>query len=219
MLKSQVSLLQKVQPLFSQQIVSRNFSTADNLLNKRKWISKWKNAFPSQVYTEVELMEDRCFDKILGYKEKSKLRRHRIFKQLLDRLVNEERVLLNPEKGKALARLAEHLIDTAKKGDVNGVYNLMHRKELTPKVFEELLPRYLGQEGKYTNLYRLHSESVQHTFKGRNVHKVNGNAVVEFKGNPLPPLLPPQEELERLTLEHLEKKLAVKKAIAKGFSL
>ena len=64
-----------------QLIACRNFSTTENLSIKRKWISKWKNAFPTQVYTEVDLPE-RCFDKIIDYGPKSKVRRRRMFKSI-----------------------------------------------------------------------------------------------------------------------------------------
>merc|ERR1712126_54704 len=213
-LKSEISMSKKLLHPFC-----RNFSITHNLSVKRKWISKWKNAFPTQVYTDVDL-EERCFDKIIQYGGKSKLHRHRMFTLLIEDLITKERLVLTVNKGKSLARLAEHMIDMAKQGDEVGVYTLLNRKELVPRVFEDLLPRYLEQDGKYTNLYRIHSESLpyyvrdKHDYKnykkdkkkGNLLHRKSGNSVIEFVGNPLPPLLLPQEELERLTLGYFEKK-------------
>ena len=66
---------------------------------------------------------------------------------------------------------------------------------MVPRVFEDLLPLYLSLEKEYTDIYRLHSRSLQSRYMGRNLHKFNGNSVVEFKKNSLPPLLPAAEEL------------------------
>ena len=55
----------------------------------------------------AEFLESACFDKILDVEIKSKERRRRLFKALLDRLVTQERVVVSYVRGKGLARLAE----------------------------------------------------------------------------------------------------------------
>lgn len=201
-----------------QVVFVREFSTTDELMIKRRHISKWKNKFPDQVYFEGDLKE-RCFDAVLDTRMKSKLRRRRTFKGLLDTLVEKERVVVTFGKGKALSRLAELLIDTAKRKDEPGVYTMLQRKELVPRVFEDLLPRYHDQAERYTKVYRLHSESLPFYRSGRLMHRQEGNAVVEFLGNQLPPLLPSEEELKDLTEKHMNKKKMKKDQIQEGTSL
>merc|ERR1712025_775321 len=215
--------MKKLQPIPLQFIIQRDFSTTDHLEIKGRWKSKWKNSFPHGVYTEMDL-DERCFDKVIDYKPISKWRRKRLFMKHLDELINFERVVLNVPKGRSLARLAELLIDTAKKGDENGVYCLLNRKELLPKVFDELLPRYLEMENGYTNLYRIHSDSLpakdKRGWKGNYIVRAQGCSVIEFKGNGLPPLVPSEEELEMKTLEQFrEKKNVMERILKRGTML
>jgi len=196
-------LIVSLQPL--QTFFSKDFSTNSILNIKRKHISKWKNAWPDQVYFEGDVQE-RCFDKILDTGLKSKERRRRMFRLLLDRLIDKERVVVTCAKGRALSRLAELLIDTAKRGDEPAVYCMIHRKELIPHVFDELLPRYMNQDRNYTKLYRLHSESLPFRRAARLINREAGNSVVEFIGNDLPPLLPTRDQLETLTLNRMIRK-------------
>lgn len=55
----------------------------------------------------AEWLEESCFDKVVDVKIKSKERRRRLFKLLLDNLVNQERVVVSYKRGIGLARIAE----------------------------------------------------------------------------------------------------------------
>ncbi|XP_065645012.1 uncharacterized protein LOC100199826 isoform X2 [Hydra vulgaris] len=186
-------------------ISCRQISITNPLSKKRRNISKWKNSFPSTVYTEVDL-EERCFDNILDTKTKNRFHRRNMFKLLLDRLITHERVVVTYVRGKGLARLTELLFDFAKNGNEPAVYSLMHRKELVPRVFKDLLPRFENLESGYTQMYHLQSEAIPQVRRGRLLHHIKGNAVVELVGNDLPPLLPTEEELQKLTFEYMMKK-------------
>ena len=135
-----------------------------------------------------------------------------------------------------MARLAEYLIENAKISDhlvvemlVQGERNFDDAESSKlRKVYEVLLPRYVDQDGKYLDMFQLHwtampkykpirgklyKKQQQREEDPNNPHKnrilapnAHGYCVVEFKGNNLPPILPPQEELEQLTLEHFTKK-------------
>ena len=55
----------------------------------------------------AEWLDESCFDKIVGIEIKSKERRRKLLKALLDRLVNQERVVVSYKRGIGLARLTE----------------------------------------------------------------------------------------------------------------
>merc|ERR1711973_120148 len=96
------------------------------------------------------------------------------------------------------------------------------------KVYEVLVPRFAEQDGKYIDIYRLHwtakpfynpiagpmyRRQVQVEKDENNplnnrylVPNREGYCVIEFKGNDLPPVLLPDDELEKLTLGHYTKK-------------
>lgn len=68
------------------------------------------------------------------------------------------------------------------------------KKELIPKVFGYLLPRYQNQVNGYTRVYQIPPRKSDMAKMG----------IVEFVGNNLPPLLPSDEELRKLKLQKLQ---------------
>ena len=68
-------------------------------------------------------------------------------------------------------------------------------------------------------MFHLQSEAVPRIRSGRLLHHEKGNAVVELIGNDLPPLLPTEEELEKLTFDYMMKKKKAIDNIRRGTSL
>lgn len=94
--------------------------------------------------------------------------------------------------------------------------NSFQRKELIPKVFDELLPRFAEQDGNYTTVYRVQSEALpRYHFKTLR-HRKDGNLVVELNGNSLPPMMPDSAEMEELTKRYFEDQKQQVEAPSKG---
>lgn len=234
----QVELASRLAPTISTfaTTATRSLATTQHPCNKRKWSSKWKY-IPPRIHPELldpSVVEPkRCFDAVLEYRHHNKLWRRKFFQRQLSELVQEERVITSIAKGKALARLAEYLIENAKLGDsvvveslIQGelVFDSTEETSKVRKLREVLLPRYADQSGGYLNVYRLHWTAKPHynPVRGKMYRKQEqveldpdnpknnryivpspqGYCVVEFKGNPLEPLVPPQQQMEQLTLEH-----------------
>ena len=73
-------------------------------------------------------------------------------------------------------------------------FSFQKKKDLIPKVFGHLLPRYEDIQGGYTKVYKIPPRKIDSAKMG----------IVEFVGNDLPPLLPSEEELRKLKLEKLK---------------
>ncbi|XP_031566725.1 uncharacterized protein LOC116301750 [Actinia tenebrosa] len=137
----------------------------------------------------------RNFEALLKFKIKSPERRKNLYKTLITAFVQHERIETTLSRCQDLSRVAERMIDLAKKGDEATVNSWLMQKELIPKVFGELLPRYEGMTSGYTRVYRIPPRKEDSAKMG----------IVEFIGNDLPQLLPDEDELRKLKLEKLKK--------------
>merc|ERR1712136_633044 len=227
-LKHELSAVSKLTPMLTSALLTttRNISTTEPNCNKRKWTSKWKRQ-PTQVYTELldpsVIDPHRCFDKVLQKRTRSTSERRADHHH--DR----------PWKGAGPAggvpdRKREGGDDLVVEALVQGErgYDEDDATGKVRKVYEVLVPRFAEQDGKYIDIYRLHwtakpfynpiagpmyRKQVQVEKDENNplnnrylVPNREGYCVIEFKGNDLPPVLLPDDELEKLTLGHYTKK-------------
>ncbi|XP_058956210.2 large ribosomal subunit protein bL17 [Pocillopora verrucosa] len=135
----------------------------------------------------------RPLENLLKFKPKNKEKRKHIYKKLITALVQYERIETTLNKCHDLSRVAERMIDLAKVGDEETINSWITKKNLIPKVFGHLLPRYENQVNGYTRVYKIPPRK-------RDMAKMG---IVEFVGNDLPPLLPSEEELRKLQLKKL----------------
>jgi len=139
----------------------------------------------------------------LKFKPKNKEKRKVIYKKLITALVQYERIETTINRCHDLSRVAERMIDLAKEGDEETINSWITKKELIPKVFGYLLPRYQNQVNGYTRVYQIPPRKTDMAKMG----------IVEFVGNNLPPLLPSDEELRNLKLQKLQELSAKSKGI------
>ncbi|XP_028400187.1 uncharacterized protein LOC114523452 isoform X2 [Dendronephthya gigantea] len=135
----------------------------------------------------------RSFDSLLKSRIKNAKVRQNIYRNLLTRLVQDERVVTTLVKCKDLSRVAERMIDLAKQGDEATIYTWINRKEIIPKVFDDLLYRFQHIDDNYTTVYKLPRRKFDSAEMG----------VVEFKGNKLPQLISNEQSFQE-TIEHSE---------------
>ena len=77
---------------------------------------------------------------------------------LVASLIAAEAIVTTEAKAKALRPVAEKLITKARKGGVHNhrqVVSFMGDKDMAPKLFEEIGPRYEGRPGGYTRILKL----------------------------------------------------------------
>lgn len=72
----------------------------------------------------------------------------------------------------------------------------MQEKDLLPKLFQVLAPRFAPHQGGYTRMVRIP--------KNDNLDRAE-RAVIEYKGNPLPPLPLPRRDGEKTLVNQLLK--------------
>uniref|UniRef100_A0A8D2D6P9 Large ribosomal subunit protein bL17m n=1 Tax=Sciurus vulgaris TaxID=55149 RepID=A0A8D2D6P9_SCIVU len=118
----------------------------------------------------------------------------RVFRRLglgpESRLVRHERIEASWALVDEMRGYAEKLIDYRKLGDTNERAMRMAdfwltEKDLIPKLFQVLAPRFQDQNGGYTRMLRIPNSREQDRAK---------MAVIEYKGKCLPPLpLPPRD--------------------------
>ncbi|KAI6660969.1 Ribosomal protein L17 [Oopsacas minuta] len=115
---------------------------------------------------------------------------------LIQQLVKYERLLITPHRAKILKKEANLLIDYAKIDDPASRKEIMillrNQLYLVPQLYD-IAERYSGIRGDYVSI-----------FPGPN--RVNTNqksAFIEYKGNPLPPLMPNLEEFEEMSKQKI----------------
>ncbi|KAG7317803.1 hypothetical protein KOW79_018838 [Hemibagrus wyckioides] len=109
-----------------------------------------------------------------------------MLRNILTGLVRHERIETTRARADEVRFYAEKLIDYAKKGDTNKKSMEMAdfwltEKDLIPKLFRVLAPRFENQSGGYTLMARIPNRE--------NLDRA-AMAVLEYKGNPFPPLFP-----------------------------
>ncbi|XP_061573200.1 39S ribosomal protein L17, mitochondrial [Cololabis saira] len=124
-----------------------------------------------------------------------------MLRNLLTGLVRHERIETTVGRADEVQFYAEKLIDYAKKGDTDDKAMKMAsfwltEKDLVPKLFKVLAPRFEEHSKGYTRMARLPSRE--------NLDRAK-MAVLEYKGNPFPPLYPVRKENELTLINQLLK--------------
>ncbi|XP_041649650.1 39S ribosomal protein L17, mitochondrial [Cheilinus undulatus] len=124
-----------------------------------------------------------------------------MLRNILTGLVRHERIETTLARADEVRFYAEKLIDYAKKGDTDEKAMKMAsfwltEKDLVPKLFKVLAPRFETKSNSYTRMARIPSR--------QNLDKAK-MAVLEYKGNPFPPLYPVKKENELTLINQLLK--------------
>ncbi|XP_073703753.1 large ribosomal subunit protein bL17m [Garra rufa] len=131
-----------------------------------------------------------------------------MLRNILTGLVRHERIETTRARADEVRFYAEKLIDYAKKGDTNEKSMKMAdfwltEKDLIPKLFKVLAERFENQKGGYTRMARIPNRE--------NLDRAH-MAVLEYKGNPFPPLYPVKRVSELNLLNQLLKAYREEKA-------
>lgn len=124
-----------------------------------------------------------------------------MLRNILTGLVRHERIETTLARADEVRFYAEKLVDYAKKGDTDEKAMKMAsfwltEKDLIPKLFKVLAPRFETQSKDYTRIARLPNR--------QNLDRAK-MAVLEYKGNPFPPLYPVKKENELTLINQLLK--------------
>lgn len=124
-----------------------------------------------------------------------------MLRNILTGLVRYERIETTLARADEVRFYAEKLIDYAKKGDTDEKAMKMAsfwltEKDLVPKLFKVLAPRFETLSNGYTRLARIPNRE--------NLDRAK-MAVLEYKGNPFPPLFPVKKENELTLINQLLK--------------
>ncbi|XP_076136006.1 large ribosomal subunit protein bL17m [Alosa pseudoharengus] len=124
-----------------------------------------------------------------------------MLRNILTGLVRHERIETTWARADEVQFYAEKLIDYAKRGDTDEKAMQMANfwlteKDLLPKLFKVLAPRFENQSKAYTYMARLPNRE--------NLDRA-AMAVLEYKGNPFPPLFPAKRENELTLINQLLK--------------
>ncbi|NXS10885.1 RM17 protein, partial [Neodrepanis coruscans] len=134
----------------------------------------------------------------LGFGPRSRLD---LLRNLVTALVRHERIETLWARADEMRDYAERLIDYAKRGDTDERAMRMANfwlteKDLIHKLFKVLAPRYQPHPGSYTRMLQIPNRDRLDRAK---------MAVIELKGNPLPPLIRPRRDSEKTLLNQLLK--------------
>ncbi|XP_037129335.1 39S ribosomal protein L17, mitochondrial isoform X2 [Syngnathus acus] len=113
-----------------------------------------------------------------------------MLRNILTGLVRHERIETVAARADEVRFYAEKLIDYAKKGDTDEKAMKMAtfwltEKDLVPKLFKVLAPRFERHSDSYTRMARIPNR--------QNLDRAK-MAVLEYKGNPFPPLYPVRKQ-------------------------
>lgn len=131
-----------------------------------------------------------------------------MLRNLLTGLVRHERIETTYGRADEVQFYAEKLIEYAKKGDTDEKAMKMAsfwltEKDLVPKLFKVLAPRFESKTDGFTRLAQLP--------RRENLDKAK-MAVIEYKGNPFPPLYPVRKVNELSLINQLLKAYREEKA-------
>ncbi|KAJ8289819.1 hypothetical protein GJAV_G00005690 [Gymnothorax javanicus] len=124
-----------------------------------------------------------------------------MLRNILTGLVRHERIETTWGRADEVRFYAEKLIDYAKKGDMDEKSMKMAsfwltEKDLVPKLFKVLAPRFEDHQRGYTRMFRIPNRT--------NLDRAK-MAVLEYKGNPYPPLFAPKRDSDLTLLNQLLK--------------
>ncbi|XP_073341711.1 large ribosomal subunit protein bL17m [Pagrus major] len=124
-----------------------------------------------------------------------------MLRNILTGLVRHERIETTAARADEVRFYAEKLVDYAKKGDTDEKAMKMAsfwltEKDLIPKLFKVLAPRFETHSNSYTRMARIPNR--------QNLDRAK-MAVLEYKGNPFPPLFPVKKENELSLINQLLK--------------
>ncbi|XP_041799105.1 39S ribosomal protein L17, mitochondrial [Chelmon rostratus] len=124
-----------------------------------------------------------------------------MLRNILTGLVRHERIETTLARADEVRFYAEKLIDYAKRGDTDEKAMKMAsfwltEKDLVPKLFKVLAPRFETPSKGYTRMARIPNR--------QNLDRAK-MAVLEYKGNPFPPLYPVKKENELTLINQLLK--------------
>ncbi|XP_051262729.1 39S ribosomal protein L17, mitochondrial [Dicentrarchus labrax] len=124
-----------------------------------------------------------------------------MLRNILTGLVRHERIETTRVRADEVRFYAEKLIDYAKKGDIDEKAMKMANfwlteKDLVPKLFKVLAPRFEPHSNSYTRMVRIPNR--------HNLDRAK-MAVLEYKGNPFPPLYPVKKDCELSLINQLLK--------------
>ncbi|KAM7421187.1 hypothetical protein PAMA_015375 [Pampus argenteus] len=131
-----------------------------------------------------------------------------MLRNILTGLVRHERIETVRARADEVRFYAEKLIDYAKKGDTDEKAMKMAtfwltEKDLVPKLFKVLAPRFETHTNGYTRMARIPNRE--------NLDRAK-MAVLEYKGNPFPPLYPVKKENQLTLINQLLKGYKEEKA-------
>lgn len=84
--------------------------------------------------------------------------RNAMFRNLVNQLIEHERICTTEAKAKELRRFAEKMVTLAKRGDLHAwrsAFSVLRDKQATQKLFKDLAKRFAGRVGGYTHIYKV----------------------------------------------------------------